>query len=107
MFRNLLVPAAAAACLIFAATHILQSRHEPPRAEPLRPPPATTYARTVAGGRYRNFVAQGKIPDCIADTWRDIWAGETERAYITDFEVYDERSKDWKDGRVEIFIGIK
>lgn len=30
------------------------------------------------------------MPDCVANAWRDIWAGNLERTYQTDFEIYDE-----------------
>src|SRR5690606_32862276 len=61
----------------------------------------------LPGGKFEKFVAEGEIPQCIADTWRQIWASEIPRAYAADFEVYDERSKDWKNGEVDIFISVK
>jgi predicted transcriptional regulator YdeE len=47
------------------------------------------------------------MPDCVADTWKEIWNSNIPRAYQADFEVYDERSKDWSKAVVEIFISIK
>jgi predicted transcriptional regulator YdeE len=56
---------------------------------------------------YQKINSSGKMPDCVADTWKQIWNSNIPRAYQTDFEVYDERSKDWSNAEVEIFISIK
>jgi predicted transcriptional regulator YdeE len=61
---------------------------------------------SIPKASYQKFVSKGIIPDCIADTWRDIWNSNMERAYKADFEVYDDRSKDWKNGEVDIFISV-
>lgn len=59
--------------------------------------------------QYRQFIAKGTMPDCVADKWKEIWSSDTEipRAYNADFEVYDERSKDWNHAEVDIFISLK
>lgn len=61
----------------------------------------------IAGGSYQKFVAEGIMPDCVANSWKEIWTTDIPRAYRADFEIYDERSKDWKDAEVEIFISVK
>jgi predicted transcriptional regulator YdeE len=62
---------------------------------------------TIEKATYQQFTAKGKMPDCVADTWREIWKMDIDRAYIADFEVYDERSQDWNNAVVDIFIGVK
>jgi predicted transcriptional regulator YdeE len=57
----------------------------------------------------------GKIPDIVIDAWQDIWKMESEksddlvgeRAYIADFEIYDERCHDLQNAIVDIYVGIK
>lgn len=61
----------------------------------------------IADGTYEKILAKGTMPNCVADSWKNIWNSGLERAYNTDFEVYDEKSKDWNDAEVNIFIGIK
>jgi predicted transcriptional regulator YdeE len=61
----------------------------------------------VPKGNFEKFVAKGIIPDCIAETWKNIWASEIKRAYQADFEVYDERSANWNDAEVDVFISIE
>ncbi len=53
---------------------------------------------------YSKVIAKGKMPDCVANSWKDIWSWNIDRAYNFDFEKYDERSKDWSNAEVEIFV---
>jgi predicted transcriptional regulator YdeE len=61
----------------------------------------------IAGGKYKEIIATGKMPDCIAGAWRDIWASGFERAYTADFEVYGPKSTDWNNAEVSIFLAMK
>ncbi len=60
----------------------------------------------IPTGNFKRFTAKGKIPDCIAETWKEIWDSEIQRAYRADFEIYDERSRDYKNAEVDIFISV-
>jgi predicted transcriptional regulator YdeE len=62
---------------------------------------------TVPSGNYQKFTARGKMPDCIADAWKKIWESGLDRAYVSDYEVYDKRSHDWNDAEVDIYISIR
>ncbi len=59
---------------------------------------------TIFEDDYSKVIAKGKMPDCVAKSWKEIWSSKIERAYKYDFEIYDERSKDWSNAEVEIFI---
>jgi predicted transcriptional regulator YdeE len=61
---------------------------------------------TIPSDTYRKFTASGILPDCISFTWKKIWESDIQRAYRTDFEVYDERSKDWNNAEVDILISV-
>lgn len=58
----------------------------------------------IPAGSFTKVVAKGKMPDCVASSWKAIWNSNTDRAYKYDFEIYDERSKDWSNAEVEIFV---
>lgn len=58
----------------------------------------------VPGGRYKKITTKGKIPDCITKAWINIWNSNIPRAYIVDFEVYDERSLEFENAEVDIFL---
>src|SRR5665213_1682777 len=53
---------------------------------------------------YTKLIAKGKMPDCVANSWKEIWSSKIDRAYKYDFEIYDERSKDWGNAEVKIFV---
>ncbi|MER3328479.1 MAG: GyrI-like domain-containing protein [Candidatus Kapaibacterium sp.] len=62
---------------------------------------------TIPKSKYRKFLARGKMPDCVTAVWKLIWGTDLERAYTCDFEVYGEKSQNWEDAEVEVFIAVK
>ena len=61
---------------------------------------------TIPKENYRKFIAKGKMPDCIGEAWYKIWDTKLDRAYTFDFEIYGEKSQDWENAEVEVFIGV-
>jgi len=61
---------------------------------------------------YAKFTSQaGPMPAVCIQMWKDIWQMSPailggKRAYIADFEVYDERSKDHNSTILDLYIGI-
>ena len=58
----------------------------------------------IPAGSFTKVLSKGKLPDCVANSWKAIWSSDMDRAYKYDFEIYTERSKDWSDAEVEIFV---
>jgi predicted transcriptional regulator YdeE len=58
----------------------------------------------IPAGYYSKVVSKGKMPDCLIDSWKAIWLSANERAYKFDFEIYDERSRDWNNAEVDIYL---
>jgi len=66
--------------------------------------PAQVYVKFTSDG--------GQMPDIVIDMWQNIWKMNEhslggQRAYIADFEIYDERSQNPKHAVLDIYIGIK
>lgn len=66
--------------------------------------PAQTYAKFTTD--------PGPMPGVISDAWFAIWNMSQEelgsaRAYLTDFEIYDERAADHNQIVLDVCIGIK
>ncbi len=61
---------------------------------------------TIPAGSYEKISSAGKMPDCIVQTWKNIWASGMARAYKFDFELYDERSKDWNNAEVDVYLSL-
>lgn len=77
------------------------------KAAPEAEAPAGLDSLLIPEGSYTKVTAKGQMPDCIASAWREVWNSGLPRAYRYDFEVYDERSKDWNDAEVELFVGVR
>lgn len=60
----------------------------------------------IPKGTFQKINSKGKMPDCVANTWKEIWSSNIPRAYQADFEVYDERSKDWNNAEVDFFVSV-
>lgn len=61
----------------------------------------------VPSQNYSKVIAMGEMPDCLKESWSKIWTSQIDRAYQFDFEIYDDRSRDWDDAEVEIFVSSK
>ena len=67
----------------------------------------------IPAQNYAKFTNQpGPMPTVCIDMWQNIWKMSAadfggERAYIADFEVYDERSVDHNNVTLDIYIGIR
>lgn len=60
----------------------------------------------IPAQKYLKFTAKGVMTGCITDTWKKIWNSDLNREFGFDFEVYDERSQDWNDAEVDVFISV-
>ncbi|MGM0945350.1 MAG: GyrI-like domain-containing protein [Bacteroidota bacterium] len=55
---------------------------------------------------YQKLIAKGPMPDCISGLWKEIWQSEISRAFIVDFEIYGEKSKNWESAEVDVYLSI-
>lgn len=75
--------------------------------------PAGMAAIKVPGGRYAMFTSgKGATYKVVPAVWQGIWAlPKSEpggnRAYKTDFEIYDQRAADPENAQVDVYIGLK
>jgi predicted transcriptional regulator YdeE len=60
----------------------------------------------IGSGTFRIEVAKGRMPNCIGEAWRKIWKQNGPRKYTVDFEVYGEKSYDWQNAEVDIFLAV-
>ncbi|MDQ0162821.1 GyrI-like domain-containing protein [Aeribacillus alveayuensis] len=51
---------------------------------------------------------KGSIPEIVVEAWQYIWewSKTNKRAFLTDFEVYDERCKNPENSQVDIYISV-
>jgi len=56
--------------------------------------------------KYHKETAKGQMTGCISDAWARIWNANLNRKFGFDFEVYDERSYDWNNAEIDIYLSI-
>ena len=82
------------------------------RVKPGTKTPAGMVRVSVPAGKYVEFTsAHGPAPQVVPNLWKEIWAyfhepGNPARAYLADFEVYDDMSNP-NSIQMKIFIGVK
>ncbi|MAU15796.1 MAG: AraC family transcriptional regulator [Muricauda sp.] len=60
----------------------------------------------IPSQNYMKVTAKGVMTHCITEAWEKIWNSEIERKFGFDFEVYDERSDDWNNAEVDIYVSV-
>ena len=61
----------------------------------------------VPSQHYVKVTAKGVMTGCITEAWKKIWNSEIQRKFGFDLEVYDERSLDWNDAEIDIYVSTK
>lgn len=75
--------------------------------------PVNLQKLTIPAAKYQKFTTpHGKMPEVVINAWQQIWKMSArdfggERAYVADFEVYDQRAVDPANTSLDIYIGIK
>jgi predicted transcriptional regulator YdeE len=70
--------------------------------------PEGMVARKIPPGRYAVFTSErGPAQNVVFETWKRIWTAPLDRAYKTDFEIYDERAADQGNMQMSIYVGVR
>jgi predicted transcriptional regulator YdeE len=98
---------------IFAVYHNYEGDHTQPysyfigcEVQPGTEVPNELTELMIPAGLYKQITVKGNMPDCVAKGWEEIWKSNINRAYRPDFEVYDERSRDWQNAEVGIYLSV-
>ncbi|SIS76519.1 GyrI-like domain-containing protein [Belliella pelovolcani] len=60
----------------------------------------------IPSQRYVKVTAKGVMTGCITEAWEKIRNSDIQRKFGFDFEIYDERSLDWNDSELDIYVSI-
>lgn len=77
------------------------------RVDPAALVPEGLVSKKIPAAKYLRMESQGKLPDCVAQSWRSIWQSDLDRAYGADFDVYGEGCKDPENATVEIYLSVR
>jgi predicted transcriptional regulator YdeE len=69
--------------------------------------PAGLIGWTIPASKYLVFKSKGRLPDCLKQTWTEIWQSGIERKYAANFDVYGEKAQNLSDAEVKTFVSIK
>lgn len=71
--------------------------------------PEGMIGRTFPPANFEIFQAHGELPTSVYLTWQEIWKKDAElnRAYLYDFEKFDDRARQGEQAIVDIFISVK
>ena len=68
--------------------------------------PKGLIGKQIPNSNYKQFVSEGKLPDCVVKTWETIWSLKFNRSYIADFDVYDPATMNPENAIVKTYLSI-
>ena len=68
--------------------------------------PEQFIGKTIPACEYHVYTSTGKLPECVIATWQHIWASETGRKFVADFEIYNERSQNPENAEVQTYVSV-
>jgi predicted transcriptional regulator YdeE len=75
--------------------------------------PEGMVAKRIPAAKYAVVASErGPVAQVVVGAWQRVWTASPqelggERAYRTDFEVYDERARDPQNSQVDVYVGLK
>jgi predicted transcriptional regulator YdeE len=64
------------------------------------------FTALIPKGEYRVYKPEGKFPDCVSDTWRQIWLDGNGRRYIADYDLYRSGAESFEKTKTEVYVGF-
>lgn len=63
--------------------------------------------KDIQKGKYLKIESNGKLPDCVVQSWTAIWQSAIDRAYLADFDLYGAGCEDPQNATVDIYLSVK
>jgi predicted transcriptional regulator YdeE len=64
------------------------------------------FTALIPAGNYHIYKPEGKFPESVSNTWKQIWQTDIKRKYSTDFDRYKAGSKSFEETEVEVYLAI-
>jgi len=68
--------------------------------------PKGLVGKQIKTTKYKEFVSEGKLPDCVVKTWETIRGLKFDRSYKFDFDVYDPTKMNPENAMVKTYLSI-
>lgn len=70
--------------------------------------PTGMVVKHIPTGRYHEYRSEGKLPECVGQTWMNIWQSpDTNRMYEADFDIYGAEAQNPENAVVATFVSVK
>lgn len=60
----------------------------------------------VPTGYFYIYKPEGKFPDSVANTWKEIWQSPIARKYSADYDRYKAGAKNFEETEVEVYLSV-
>lgn len=67
--------------------------------------PESVVVRNIPAGKYAKFIVRGDQQRAVAEFWMKLWAMDLPRAYVCDFEEY--QNDNIEEAEIHVYIGLK
>jgi predicted transcriptional regulator YdeE len=64
------------------------------------------FTALVPSGDYHIYKPEGKFPESVANTWRQIWQTDINRKYSADYDRYITGSKSFEEIEAEVYLSV-
>lgn len=67
---------------------------------------ANFFTALIPSGDYQIYKPQGRFPESVASTWRQIWQTDINRKYSADYDRYKAGSTSFEETEVEVYLSV-
>jgi predicted transcriptional regulator YdeE len=64
------------------------------------------FTALISAGDFHIYKPQGKFPESVANTWRQIWQTPIDRKYSADYDRYKAGAKSFEETEVEVYLSV-
>ncbi|MDB5152174.1 MAG: AraC family transcriptional regulator [Mucilaginibacter sp.] len=68
--------------------------------------PEDFFTALVPTSDYQIYTPQGKFPESVANTWRQIWQTDINRKYSADYDRYKAGARSFEETEVEVYLSV-
>jgi predicted transcriptional regulator YdeE len=64
------------------------------------------FTALIPAGNYHIYKPEGKFPENVSNTWRQIWQTDIDRKYSADYDRYKAGAKSFEETEVEVYLAV-
>lgn len=64
------------------------------------------FTALIPAGDYQVYKPQGRFPENVGHTWKQIWQTDIDRKYTADYDCYKAGAKSFEETEVEVYLAV-